>query len=432
MASFFTLITATGQAKIAAAIAAGTAVSLTHMAVGDGNGNPITPAESMTALVRERYRAAVTNLRQHETNSNWLVAELVIPATVGGWTVHEVGLFDTDGALIAIGSFPATYKPVLAEGSTRELVARIILEVSDTAAITLIVDPTIVMASRQWVADNFSVGKQLPGGTTGQFLRKKSDASGDVEWSNSFGQATTEAAGVVELATDAEAIAGTDTERAVTPAALAAALGSFAAPSALPRCDIITATGTWTAPEGVTEILAEIWGGGGGGGAAITNSGSSGGGGGGYARKRITVTPGGAYAVTIGAGGAGSAASATPGGAGGTSSFGAHASATGGGGGISYAGVSTPGGAAGSGVGGDVNISGEPGGYATDASTLDLIGRGGASHCHPGGQIRATNGYTSSAYPGVSATSPGCGGSGSGDPASAGGNGFRGQVLVWY
>lgn len=226
MASFFTLITATGQAKIAAAIAAGTAVSLTHMAVGDGNGNPITPAESMTALVRERYRAAVTNIRQHETNSNWLVAELVIPATVGGWTVHEVGLFDTSGALIAIGSFPATYKPVLTEGSTRELVARIILEVSDTAAITLIVDPTIVMATRQWVADNFSVGKQLPGGTTGQFLRKKSDASGDVEWSSSFGQATTEAAGVVELATNAEAVAGTDTDRAVTPAALAAAIAA--------------------------------------------------------------------------------------------------------------------------------------------------------------------------------------------------------------
>lgn len=298
MASFFTLITATGQAKIAAAIAAGTAVSLTHMAVGDGNGNPITPAENMTALVRERYRAAVTNLRQHETNSNWLVAELVIPTTVGGWTVHEVGLFDTDGALIAIGSFPATYKPVLAEGSTRELVARIILEVSDTAAITLIVDPTIVMASRQWVIDNYSAGKLFPGGTTGQLLRKKSNTTGDVEWANAtdvnvtadtrqeiqtlaadqtvidlavvntvglavyvegarefdvavnsstritlprsypagtrvlcvqndpmgYVQATTEGMGFVELATDAEAVAGTDTERAMTPAAAKAAL----------------------------------------------------------------------------------------------------------------------------------------------------------------------------------------------------------------
>lgn len=37
------------------------------------------------------------------------------------------------------------------------------------------------------------------------------------------GAATTIAAGVVELATDAEAIDGTDTARAVTPAALAAA-----------------------------------------------------------------------------------------------------------------------------------------------------------------------------------------------------------------
>lgn len=39
-------------------------------------------------------------------------------------------------------------------------------------------------------------------------------------------QATTSAQGIVELATSAEAIAGTDTERAVTPAALAAALAA--------------------------------------------------------------------------------------------------------------------------------------------------------------------------------------------------------------
>jgi len=40
-------------------------------------------------------------------------------------------------------------------------------------------------------------------------------------------QATTTAMGVVELATTAEAVAGTDTERAVTPAGLKAALSTF-------------------------------------------------------------------------------------------------------------------------------------------------------------------------------------------------------------
>ena len=39
-------------------------------------------------------------------------------------------------------------------------------------------------------------------------------------------QATTTSQGIVELATSAEAIAGTDTERAVTPATLAAALAA--------------------------------------------------------------------------------------------------------------------------------------------------------------------------------------------------------------
>lgn len=52
MAEFKTIHTTYGLAAMAAAEATGTPINLTHMAVGDGNGNPVTPSESQTNLVR--------------------------------------------------------------------------------------------------------------------------------------------------------------------------------------------------------------------------------------------------------------------------------------------------------------------------------------------------------------------------------------------
>lgn len=45
MAEFKTIHTTAGLAAIASAEATGTPINLTHMAVGDGNGNPVTPTE---------------------------------------------------------------------------------------------------------------------------------------------------------------------------------------------------------------------------------------------------------------------------------------------------------------------------------------------------------------------------------------------------
>lgn len=181
--SFQTLVTTIGIAKIADALANNTAVALHSMAIGDGAGNPTTPVASQTALVREVYRAELNSLTLDPDNpSNFVIAEMVVPTTVGGWTVREFGLFDSAGALIAVGNFPDTYKPVAAEGSTRDLIVRVRIEVSSTAAVTLTIDPSVVLASRQWVLDNFSLAGLIPGGAAGEVLRKKSSTAGDVEW----------------------------------------------------------------------------------------------------------------------------------------------------------------------------------------------------------------------------------------------------------
>lgn len=182
--AFFTILTSIGQAKIANAVALGQQIQLTEMALGDGAGNPTTPVQSQTGLVRQVYRAQLNQLSTDPANPNYVIAELVVPSEQGGWTVREVGLYDVDGNLIAVGNFPETYKPVLAEGASRDLVVRIIIEVSNAASVQLKIDPSIVLASRQWVVSQFLLRSKVAGGLTGQVLVKKTNTDEDFEWKN--------------------------------------------------------------------------------------------------------------------------------------------------------------------------------------------------------------------------------------------------------
>lgn len=184
MSTYKTLLTNVGLAKLTNAQALGQVVQWSAMAVGDGNGNPTTPVQTQTALVRERYRAGLNQLAVDSENPNYLIAEMIIPAQQGGWTVHEVGIFDSDGDLVAIANAPATYKPVLAEGSTSDLAIRIIVQVSNAATVELKIDPTVILASRKWVIDNYVEKTRMNGGTTNQVLRKKSNANLDMEWAD--------------------------------------------------------------------------------------------------------------------------------------------------------------------------------------------------------------------------------------------------------
>uniref|UniRef100_UPI0040478F78 phage tail protein n=1 Tax=Aliarcobacter sp. TaxID=2321116 RepID=UPI0040478F78 len=148
---YFTLITSIGASKIALATANNTTLALTHIAVGDGAGNIAMPDASRTALVNETYRASLTDLTVDENNTNWVVAVGYIPSNEGNFWVREVGIFDVDGDLIAIGNYPETFKPVTADGVAKDLYMKVIFEVSSLESITLQVDPSLVMASREHV-----------------------------------------------------------------------------------------------------------------------------------------------------------------------------------------------------------------------------------------------------------------------------------------
>nr|WP_272881364.1 phage tail protein [Escherichia coli] len=138
---------------MANATALGVQVEITQMAVGDGNGALPTPNPEQTALVHELRRAPLNTLSIDPNNANQIIAEQVIPEDVGGWWIREIGLFDKDGDMIAVANCAETYKPQLQEGSGRVQVVRMILIVSSTAAVTLKIDPSVVLATRQYVDD---------------------------------------------------------------------------------------------------------------------------------------------------------------------------------------------------------------------------------------------------------------------------------------
>lgn len=154
MSTFYTILTAIGKAKLANAVANGTTVNITQIAAGSGlNNDYYEPTESQLTLKAEVWRAGVNQVYNDSQNSNWIVVEGIIPTTTGGFTIREVGIFDNAGSMIAIGKYPMTYKPALAEGSGKDLVLKSILEVSNTSVVTLKIDPAIVLASRKYVDD---------------------------------------------------------------------------------------------------------------------------------------------------------------------------------------------------------------------------------------------------------------------------------------
>ncbi|GAB1663138.1 phage tail protein [Mannheimia haemolytica] len=145
---FYSIITQYGESVIAQAIANNTPVPLSTMAIGDGNGTPTTPSESQTTLINEVYRAEITDLLQDSETPNQVIAELLVPETVGGFTVREVGIYDDQNKLVAVANCPENYKPVLEQGSGKVQYYRIVLRVSSSDAVTLSLNNNIVYATR--------------------------------------------------------------------------------------------------------------------------------------------------------------------------------------------------------------------------------------------------------------------------------------------
>ncbi|HAJ6921031.1 tail fiber protein [Escherichia coli] len=158
---FRTVITTAGAAKLAAATApGGRKINITTMAVGDGGGKLPVPDAGQTGLIHEVWRHALNKISQDKRNSNYIIAELVIPPEVGGFWMRELGLYDDAGTLIAVANMAESYKPALAEGSGRSQTCRMVIIVSSVTSVELTIDTTTVMATQDYVDDKIAEHEQ--------------------------------------------------------------------------------------------------------------------------------------------------------------------------------------------------------------------------------------------------------------------------------
>lgn len=153
---FFAILTNVGAAKQANANALGIPWKITEMGVGDANGTDPIPSAAQTSLINEWRRRPLNQLLIDPSNPAVLIAEQVIPPDEGGFWIREIGLYDADGDLVAVANCAPSFKPLLPQGSTRTQVVRVNFIVSSTTNVTLKIDPSIVLATREFVTEELA------------------------------------------------------------------------------------------------------------------------------------------------------------------------------------------------------------------------------------------------------------------------------------
>lgn len=160
---YFTVVTDAGTRKMLEALNTEKKINVTEFSVGDGAGKYYTPTTEMTALKNEVWRGAVNACYASGQSENLLIAETVIPADIGGFTIREMGLFDDEGTLIAVCNTPDTQKARVSDGVVHELELSMEILISNTDSVQPVVDPNVVTATKKELEELQISIKQLIG-----------------------------------------------------------------------------------------------------------------------------------------------------------------------------------------------------------------------------------------------------------------------------
>ena len=186
---YFAILTDYGTRAIAHALSQGQPLQLAKFAVGDGNGQAVTPTASATALVHQTHIAPVSAVSLDHRNNKQVIVELTIPENVGGFYIREMGVFDAQNKLIAYANCPESFKPAENSGSGKVQVLRMILKVESSSAVTLSIDNSVIFVTRQQMTP-----KTITATTQNGF-----DESGH---SHEINKASTSQQGIVQLTND--------------------------------------------------------------------------------------------------------------------------------------------------------------------------------------------------------------------------------------
>ena len=150
------IVTDVGVQLITEAVMEGQKVNITTLAVGDGGGSYYKPNSTMTALKGEKWRGKVNRVEVNEKSPNMIDVVAVVPSDVGGWTIREMGVFDDaeEPNMIAVCNTPDTEKVIITSGAAGEIELTMHIEISNTGAISFVIDPNVVTATKKDLADH--------------------------------------------------------------------------------------------------------------------------------------------------------------------------------------------------------------------------------------------------------------------------------------
>lgn len=155
MSQYYSLVTQAGSAAEANAKGLGQLVNLSEFAVGDSNGVEYDPTGAETVLKNEIYRGAISNITVDSDNPNQFIVDCVIPQSQGGFTIREAAIFTNTGVMYGIAKHPPSFKTTVDSGTASELRVKFIFATSSASSINLLIDPSVVNATRQFVEDSF-------------------------------------------------------------------------------------------------------------------------------------------------------------------------------------------------------------------------------------------------------------------------------------
>ncbi len=155
MSQYYSLITQAGAAAEVNAKGLGQLVNLNEFAVGDSNGVEYDPTGSETALKNEIYRGAISNITVDPNNANQFIVDCVVPRDQGGFTIREAAIFTDNGVMYGIAKHPPSFKTITSSGTASELRVKFVFATSNASSINLLIDPSIVNATREYVDDSF-------------------------------------------------------------------------------------------------------------------------------------------------------------------------------------------------------------------------------------------------------------------------------------
>ncbi|WP_288400152.1 phage tail protein [uncultured Acinetobacter sp.] len=177
-AKYYVTLTDYGATQVAQAHDVAS-ITLTQMVIGDANGVPYDPIDqkSRTSLVHQRATVPVQSV---VINGAVTTVTATLPANIGGFNLHEIGLKDNTGQLIYIGNYHGGYKPVIAEGAGGELTIVIDITAESGKAALIEIDPNVVTANKDWVIAQINALSTSLNNLTQQLNNNKYDKTGGI------------------------------------------------------------------------------------------------------------------------------------------------------------------------------------------------------------------------------------------------------------